>query len=454
MYASAPYPVRVEGRLEQPSRALWLIKWLLALPHYVVLAFLWIVFAVLTVIAFVVVVFTGRYPRGIFDFNVGILRWTWRVAFYAYGANGTDRYPPFTLRDEPGYPARLEIGYPEEQRRGLSLIGWWLLGIPHFVIAGVLVGGGSALWATQSHSPGGPGLITLLVVAGALVLLVRGTYPHELFDFILGLNRWALRVAAYAAVMTPVYPPFRLDAGEDEPGGFTIATPAEPTREEARSGARNILAAVFGSVAALLSLGALAGGAASVIFDQTQRDQAGYITTASHSYSTGTYALVSNSYRAGTSGDVFVARDMLGTVRIRAQSERPLFVGIAHTADVNSYLGHVRRDVGSALDVRPSDFRVVGGGTPPTVPTAQHFWATKAVGSGSLTLRWTPQNGSWRIVVMNADGSAGVQTKLSIGARLPHLLWIGVSLLGGAALLGLLGGYLLDAATNPGQRRR
>jgi hypothetical protein len=227
--SSSAFPLRLEGRLEpRLNRGLWLVKWLLELPHVVVLALLWMVFAVLSLAALVAVVATGRYPRGIFDFNVGVMRWTWRVAFYSYGALGTDRYPPFTLADVPDYPARLEVDYPGSLSRGLALVKWWLLALPHYLVVAVFAGGAWSVWAYESWGWSGGGLISLLAVIAGFALLITGRYPRPIYDFVLGMNRWVFRVAAYAALMTDSYPPFRLDQGGADPaeGDRQSAPPA------------------------------------------------------------------------------------------------------------------------------------------------------------------------------------------------------------------------------------
>jgi hypothetical protein len=215
----SPYPLRLEGDLSpRLSRWLWLVKWFLAIPHFIVLFFLWIAFLVLSVVALVAILFTGRYPRGIFDFNVGVLRWTWRVGYYSYSALGTDSYPPFTLDDVPEYPARLSVAYPQSLSRGLVLVKWWLLAIPQYLIIGVFTGAAFAGYSGASDGNWwyGSGLIGLLVCIAGIALLFANRYPRGLYDLVMGMNRWCFRVVAYAALMTDQYPPFRMDMGDRE----------------------------------------------------------------------------------------------------------------------------------------------------------------------------------------------------------------------------------------------
>ena len=203
------YPTTLEGELEGGlSRWLWLVKWILLIPHFVVLLFLWIAVVVVWLIVLFAILFTKRYPRRLFDFVLGVMRWSWRVLFYGYHALGTDRYPPFTLDRVDDYPARLDVDYPGELSRGLVLVKWWLLAIPHYIIVGIFFGG-AGIWNA--------GLVGILVFVAAVVLLFTNRYPPSIFDFAMGLNRWGLRVAAYVLLMRDEYPPFRLDSGPRDP---------------------------------------------------------------------------------------------------------------------------------------------------------------------------------------------------------------------------------------------
>jgi hypothetical protein len=185
-----------------------------------------------TVIAFFAILFTGRYPRGLFEFNAGVLRWSWRVCFYSYSALGTDRYPPFTLKDVADYPARVEVQYPQSLSRRLVLVKWWLLALPHYLVVAVFAGGAWASWSGVGGwgDATSGGLTGLLVLFAGLALLFTGSYPRSLYDFVMGMNRWCFRVLAYSALMTDTYPPFRLDMGGKEPpaGASPDDVPAVP----------------------------------------------------------------------------------------------------------------------------------------------------------------------------------------------------------------------------------
>lgn len=207
--------VALSGRLDKPSRWLWLVKPILVIPHLLVLALLWLAVSVIWVVAFFAVLFTGRYPRSLFDFVVGVLRWSWRVGYYSFSALGTDAYPPFTLADAPDYPATLHITCPESLSRWLVLVKWWLLAIPHYLVLVFVIGGLGVRMAG--------GLLGLLVCFVGFALLFSDRYPGGLFDLVMGLNRWVYRVAAYVLLLTDEYPPFRLDQGGDEPSALVGA---------------------------------------------------------------------------------------------------------------------------------------------------------------------------------------------------------------------------------------
>ena len=201
--AGQRYPVTLTGELTMPpARGWWLIKLVLIIPHILVLIPLYVAFIAVWIIAFFAILFTGRFPRDLFDFNVGVLRWTWRVGFYSYDALATDKYPPFTLKSVD-YPADLQVEYPEKLSKGLVLVKWWLLAIPHYIIVTFFNG-----WSNKKVNI--PGMIPVLAIIAGFVLLFTGKYPESIFKLVIGMNRWSYRVCAYAALMTDEYPPFRL----------------------------------------------------------------------------------------------------------------------------------------------------------------------------------------------------------------------------------------------------
>ncbi|GAA4113205.1 hypothetical protein GCM10022415_08370 [Knoellia locipacati] len=470
-----PSPVHVDA-VDQPavSRWLWLVKWLLAIPHYIVLAFLWAAFVVLSVVALVSILVTGRYPRAIFDFNVGVLRWWWRVSYYSYGALATDRYPPFSLSEDPDYPAHLEVDYPEHLSRGLALVKWWLLAIPHYLVVGVLIGGGTAV-AWQADDNGrwvfGGGLVGLLAIVAAVVVAFTGAYPRPLYDLLLGLNRWVLRVAAYAGLMTDEYPPFRLDQGPHEPDGRMVLRSggAPSARDAARAagspgapaaappptsslpprggwGAGSVITVVVGCVAALTSLALVTGGVAALVADNVARDADGYVMSQPERFTSDGSAVLFSDLELDTTGAGWVPEQLIGDVRVVVTPAAPAtstFFGIGPASDVTAYLRGATYSVERGPGLTPQQ---VTGSTTPVAPTTATFWDASVTGASDQELSWSPRDGSWSAVLMNVDGTPTVAADVAIGATFPWLTRLGVGLLLGGLAVAVLSAALVVLA--------
>ncbi len=464
------YPVHVVARLDpEVSRGLWLVKWLLVLPHCLVLFFLWLSFGVLSVAAFFSILVTGRYPRSIFDFNVGVLRWQWRVSFYAYSALGTDRYPPFTLHDVPDYPARLEVDYPVHLSRGLVLVKWWLLVLPHYLVVGLLLGGvgyyavsddgRSRLW--------GLGLIPLLVLVAGVVLLVTGRYPRPLFDLVLGLDRWVLRVAGYAALMTDEYPPFRLDQGGREPGDPEgDAADGRPPQASGVAGAPTsagtgwttgrTVSLVAGCILTLTAMLLGVPASALLVADRAVRDETGFLMTPAQRFASPTYAIASEDLEMHVDAPPDLTPGaLLGDAKltVTADDGGAVFIGLGPASDVRGYLAGVEHaTVRDVVDGEPV-FRTATGGAPESLPGPASFWATKAAGAGEQTITWSPSNGDWAVLVMNADGTRDVDVVMTVGAEVPALPWV-VAVLLVLAATALAFGTLLIVVSVRGASRQ
>lgn len=459
-----PSPVRLSAEVDPGlSRWLWLVKWLLAIPHFIVLWFLWIGFFFSSLGAFFAILVTGRFPRTLFDFNVGVMRWSWRVTYYSYGALGTDRYPPFTLGDVADYPARLDVAYPERLSRGLVLVKWWLLALPHYLVIAFFVGGGPV--AASQDTDGAPafllggGLIGLLVLFAAITLLFTGRYPRGIFDLLVGLQRWLLRVGAYAALMTDEYPPFRLDQGAsvDDPGPGSgpdprraaVAPPVQGSRPASSTGRAAVI--ITGIIALVVGVAMLLAALALWAVRTALSDDDGFFTAPVVSCRVDSYALISEPIRLDFSGAREISpHSLLGNGKVTATSRdgSPLFVGIADTRLVEMYLGGTGRStvlLESADDEAQPVCQTVTGEAPSALPTSLSIWKTYATGSGSQTITWPLREGNWTVVVMNLDGSEGVDVAVDAGATFPVIdLFVRVTLVAGGVFL-LIGLGLLAA---------
>ncbi|GAA2565085.1 hypothetical protein GCM10010435_42160 [Winogradskya consettensis] len=435
------YPVRVEARHEEPlSRWLWLVKWILLVPHYLALLVLWTGLVVLTLVAYLAVLFTGHYPVAIRAYNLGVLRWSWRVGYYGYQVLGTDRYPPFTLADVPDYPARVRLDSTDgPPPRWLPLVAW-VFAIPHLLIIGAL--NGAATWspaAGDARTAAPIGVVSAALLIAGFALLFTGHYPRGLARLLIGIARWNLRVLAYLTLLTPRYPPFRLDQGGMEPDGPDGDPPPHAAHAETRSGAGSAIALVVGVMLLAPAAGAAIGGGILLAVD-SRHDSTGYVTSPAVDLTSTTAAVTAEDLTI-TDADAWTRGiSDTGGLRLNAVSSngRSLFIGIAPQHSIDAWLSGTAHDELTGLsDGTPDYDRVPGDVLAVTDPTSQTFWVASATGP-QATLEWNMVDGQYAVVVVNADGSPGVAADVRGAFQVPASAAWGGGLLALGGILAML----------------
>jgi hypothetical protein len=191
--ATSSYPATFEADYPANGIARWraLFQGYLAFPHLIVLVFVGLAAYIAWFIASWAIVFTRRYPPGMFNFIAGTLKWANRVN--GFTRLMTEQYPPFSLDDEPSYPIRTQIAYPEQGIARWRPFFQIYMALPHIFV----------LWFLAAAQG-------IAFFIAALAILFTRSYPPGLFNFIVGVTRWQTRVAAYVFLMTEEYPPFEL----------------------------------------------------------------------------------------------------------------------------------------------------------------------------------------------------------------------------------------------------
>jgi hypothetical protein len=211
---------------------------------------------------------------------------------------------------------------------------------------------------------------------------------------------------------------------------------------------KRLISLTAGGLAALVAAGLLAAGGL-VLWSNGKKDDDGYLTSASHAFSAhGGYAIASDDLDIDEDGaGDLIDDDLYGHLRLKVDphGDRPVFVGIAPTTDVDRYLARSAHSEVTDVSFDPfeADYRAHGGGQAPAAPADQRFWAASTHGAGPQTLTWKVRSGGWSIVVMNADATRGVDAGVSVGASLPVLTPLAWGLIGGGTLLALLAAGLV-----------
>lgn len=219
----------------------------------------------------------------------------------------------------------------------------------------------------------------------------------------------------------------------DEPG-----TPAEPSPLPDGSGsswtAGRVTGMVFAGIGGLIGLALLIGGVAVLAAHAFERDDDGYFTSGREHLESPSYAISTEEIDLGEEALDWAPDEVLGDVRIQAEADQAVFVGIGRDADVDRYLDGVAHDELTDFDDDEPEFASHQGGRPKSAPADQRFWVAEAQGAGQQDLTWDAEFGQWTAVVMNADAARGVEVEASAGVKLDWAVWAGV----GLSVVGLL----------------